>query len=151
MVQEELMGTRAAVNGWFKMDDAPPRLIGTQCLSCDSYYFPPQITSCHNPNCTTDAFKHVELSRRGRLWSYTNACYQPPPPFISPTETFQPFAIAAVELDREKMVILGQVTHSVEVEQLHVGMEMELIVETLFEDDDGPVVVYKWAPIPEKP
>ena len=40
------------------------------------------------------------LSRRGRLWSYTENRYAPPPPYPA-GESFEPFAVAAVTLDRE--------------------------------------------------
>jgi uncharacterized OB-fold protein len=87
----------------------------------------------------------VELSRRGRLWSFTNNCYAPPAPYVSP-EPFEPYAIAAVELEREKMVVLGQVVPGVALETLSAGMEMELALGTLFEDAEKEVLVWKWRP-----
>ena len=39
------------------------------------------------------------LSRRGTIWSYTDARYQPPPPYVPPPGDYEPFALAAVELD----------------------------------------------------
>ena len=30
----------------------------------------------------------VELSRRGRVWSYTDARYQPPPPYVPATDPY---------------------------------------------------------------
>ena len=50
----------------------------------------------------------MELSRRGTVWSYTDAQYQPPPPYIPRSDPYEPFALAAVELP-EGIVILGQV------------------------------------------
>ena len=80
----------------------------------------------------------MPLSRRGRLWSYTNNCYAPPPPFVA-ADPFEPYAVAAVELEKERMVVLGQVEAGVGVEQLEVGMEMELALGTLFEDAEREV------------
>ena len=53
---------------------------------------------CRNPACSGEEFESVELSRRGSVWSYTDAQYQPPPPYVSRTDPYEPFALAAVEL-----------------------------------------------------
>jgi hypothetical protein len=45
------------------------------------------------------------------------------------------------------MVVLGQVVAGVGVDDLHTGMEMELTLETLFVDDEGEQVVWKWRPV----
>ena len=136
-----------AIEGWFTMD-ASPHLIGTQCEGCGTYFFPKQSHYCKNPNCDSTEFSEVELSRTGKLWSYTNACYKPPEPFVAP-EPFEPYAIAAVELEEEQMVILGQVAEGVGVEELKVGMAMELVLEPLHETDDDIKVTWKWRPIAE--
>ena len=134
-----------AIEGWFQ--DAPnPALIGTQCTSCQSIFFPPERTFCRNPACLNDEFQDRPLSTTGKLWSYTTNNYQPPAPYVSPKEDYEPFAVAAVELEEEKMIVLGQVPERVALEQLEAGMEMELVVDTLFEDDDNEYVVWKWAP-----
>jgi uncharacterized OB-fold protein len=62
-------------------------------------------------------------------------------------DPFEPYAIAAVELEEEKMVVLGQVVPGVGVDQLEAGMEMELVVDTLHEDDDREYTVWKWRPV----
>jgi uncharacterized OB-fold protein len=87
----------------------------------------------------------VELSRRGRVWSFTNNCYAPPEPYVSP-DPFEPYAIAAVELELEKMVVLGQVADGIQVEQLEAGLEVELVLDTLYEDEDNEYLVWKWRP-----
>ncbi len=134
-----------AIEGWFQ--DAPtPALIGTQCTSCQSIFFPPERTFCRNPGCVNDQFNDRPLSTTGKLWSYTTNNYQPPAPYVSPKEDYEPFAVAAVELEEEKMIVLGQVPDQVSIEQLEAGMEMELVVDTLFEDDDNEYVVWKWRP-----
>ena len=92
------------------------------------------------------ATEPVRLSTRGTLWSYTSAGYQPPAPYIAPPGGFEPFAIAAVELAEEGLVVLGQVPSDVGMADLKVGMEMELVIDTLFVDDDGERVVWKWPP-----
>ena len=88
----------------------------------------------------------MELSRTGHVWSYTNACYQPPAPYVA-ADPFKPYAIAAVQLEKEQMTVLGQVIEGVGVEDLKVGMPMELVLETLHETDDDIKVTWKWRPI----
>lgn len=135
----------AALEGWHTMEPQP-HLIGTQCEACGTYFFPKQSDYCRNPNCDSTDFREVELSRTGRIWSYTNACYKPPAPFVA-QEPFVPYAIAAVELEKEKMVVLGQVIEGLTVEDLKVGMRMELVLETLHETDEDIKVTWKWQPL----
>ncbi|CAA0090391.1 Uncharacterised protein [Zhongshania aliphaticivorans] len=136
---------QAAIEGWFTLDKAAPHLIGACCVECGTYYFPKTLSYCKNPGCDSTEFKEVALSRHGKIWSYTNACYKPPEPFVA-EEPFQPYAIAAVELEKEKMIILGQVVKGVGVEQLQVGQDAELVLETLHEDDHAINVTWKWQP-----
>ncbi|MGJ8685982.1 MAG: Zn-ribbon domain-containing OB-fold protein [Spongiibacteraceae bacterium] len=137
---------QAAIEGWFTIDKSPAHLIGACCESCGSYYFPKTLNYCRNPACDGSTFKDVELSRTGKIWSYTDACYKPPEPYVA-KEDYQPFAIAAVELDKEKMIVLGQVIEGVSVEDLKVGQEVELVLETLHEDDEAEKVIWKWKPL----
>ncbi len=137
-----------AIEGWFTLED-PPQLIGSRCRVCGSYFFPRLSGFCRNPACESGEFEEVRLSRTGRIWSYTNACYQPPPPYVSP-QPFVPFAIAAVELAEERMIVLGQMAAGVEVAQLRVGMPVELILESLYSDADGEHLVWKWRPLGER-
>jgi uncharacterized OB-fold protein len=136
-----------AVEGWFTLDRETPHLLGTKCGQCGTSFFPREEQRCRNPQCGSTDLDEVELSRTGTIWSYTNAGYQPPEPFVA-ADPFEPFAIAAVHLVEEDMVVLGQVITGVGVEELTTGMEMELVLETLFIDDDGTEqIVWKWAPV----
>ena len=135
-----------AVEGWFETDAAGPHLVGGQCEKCGTFSFPRETLYCKNPACDSTAMRPVPLSRRGRIWSYTNACYQPPAPYVA-ADPYVPFAIAAVELEREGMVVMGQLAEGVRVEDVRVGQEVELILETLFEDDRQRHLVWKWKPL----
>ena len=134
------------LEGWFTLDEHQPHLLGSRCLSCGTYYFPKQHGFCRHPDCAGERFDEVELSRTGKLWSYTNAAYQPPPPYIA-ADPFTPFAIAAVELQHERMIVLGQVISGVDVAELQVGQDMELVLEVLSETDDAQQLVWKWKPV----
>lgn len=134
-----------AIDGWYTLDPEAPHLIGARCRHCGTYYFPKMVSFCRNPACDSDSFEEVELSRTGKVWSYTNACYQPPAPYVA-ADPFQPFAIAAVELDTEKMIVTGQVAQGVGVDDLKVGMAVELVLEPLCVEDGTEKLVWKWKP-----
>jgi uncharacterized OB-fold protein len=136
--------TVPAVEGWFELSEHP-RLLGTRCKRCKTYFFPKETTFCRNPVCDSSDFEEIALSPTGKLWSFTNNCYAPPAPYVAP-DPFVPYVVAAVELDTEKMVVLGQVVPGVKIEDLHAGMKMELALDTLFEDADKRYVVWKWRP-----
>jgi uncharacterized OB-fold protein len=128
------------------MDDNDPRLLGTRCTTCGTYFFPRESSFCRNPTCDGTAFDEVPLSRRGRVWSWTTNHYPPPAPYMA-AEPFEPFTIAAVELADEHMVILGQVEAGADPASLRMGEVMELTLSTLFSDDDHEYVVWKWRPV----
>ncbi len=135
-----------AVEGWFTLDAESPSLLGTRCQACGTYFFPKEVFFCRNPSCASSELVEVKLSQRGRLWSYTNNCYAPPHPYVA-SEPFEPYAVAAVELENERMVVLGQVAPGVAVESLEVGMEMELTLGTLYENAEREAVIWKWKPV----
>ncbi len=142
-----------AIDGWMQSpvlekesDRDDFALLGTRCADCGTYFFPAETVFCRNPRCAGSEFEEVPLSTRGKLWSFTNNCYPPPDPYVS-ADPFVPYAIAAVELEREKMVILGQVSPDVGVEDLKAGMEMEIVRGTLFEDEEGERVIWNWRPV----
>jgi uncharacterized OB-fold protein len=134
-----------AVEGWFTLDDAAPALLGSRCKACGTYFFPRESAFCRNPRCAGDAFEEVPLSTRGKLWSFTDNRYPPPKPYMA-SDPFEPYAVAAVELEREKMVVLGQVARGVGTDQLEAGLEMELVLDTLYEDDANEYLIWKWRP-----
>jgi uncharacterized protein len=135
-----------AVEGWFTIDPTAPALLGTRCTTCGTYFFPRESRFCRNPACDGTELEEVPLSRRGKVWSFTDNRYQPPAPYMSP-DPFQPYAIAAVELAQEKMVVLGQLAGGASVDDVRVGQEVELVLETLYEDDENAYVVWKWQPV----
>jgi uncharacterized OB-fold protein len=136
---------RPAVEGWFTVGD-DPALLGSRCGSCGTFAFPAEARFCRNPDCDGEEFETVELSRRGTIWSYTDARYQPPPPYVA-ADPYVPFCLAAVELAAEKLVVMGQLVAGVTVDELTVGDEVELVVDTLYSEGDDDVLVWKWQPV----
>ncbi len=134
-----------AIEGWFTMDDEP-QLLGLRDPDSGSYFFPKDVAISRAPGFASAKLEEAPLSRRGVLWSYTTNHYQPPPPFESP-DPFVPYTVVAVELQHERMVVLGQLAPGVDPASLELGREMELVLDTLSEDDENEYIVWKWKPI----
>jgi uncharacterized OB-fold protein len=145
------MTATPAIDGWFTTGP-DPALLGTRCTACGTVFFPRLASQgqgfCRNPACDGEDFEEAELSRRGTIWSYTDAQYQPPPPYIPSTDPYVPFALTAVELP-EGLVVLGQVAEGYGVSDLRVGAEAELVVETLYTDETGERTIWRWKPVTE--
>ena len=135
-----------AIDGWFTLDDTAPALLGSKCTSCGTFAFPKETFFCRNPECQGTEFAETELSRTGKVWSFTDAGYQPPKPYVA-ADPYVPFCIAAVELSAEKMVVMGQVVPGVTVDDLQVGTDVTLVLDTLYEDDEHEYLVWKWQPV----
>ncbi|MBK5287963.1 MAG: OB-fold domain-containing protein [Acidimicrobiia bacterium] len=127
------------------MDDAPA-LLGSRGVETGSYFFPKNLAFSRNPISPTEDLEEVELSRRGRVWSWTTNHYQPPPPYMA-ADPFVPYTVVAVELPTEQMVVLGPLVPDADPSTLAVGTEVELTLGTLYEDDDHEYVVWQWKPV----
>lgn len=134
-----------AIEGWFTME-GEPRLLGLRDARSGTYFFPKDVAVSRAPGFADAPLEEVPLSRRGRLWSYTTNHYKAPEPYVSP-DPFVPYTVAAVELQEERMVVLGQLAPDVDPTALEAGMEMEIVLDTLYEDDQSEYLVWKWKPV----
>ncbi|MEU0970868.1 zinc ribbon domain-containing protein [Streptomyces sp. NPDC005917] len=75
-----------AVECWFTGEGGGFRLLGTRCAACASVFFPREDVHCRNPGCAGGDLGEVPLSRRGRIWSYTDSGYRPPSPLCAEGE-----------------------------------------------------------------
>ncbi|MER6386407.1 zinc ribbon domain-containing protein [Streptomyces sp. NPDC001250] len=136
-----------AVASWFSGDGNGFRLLGTRCSSCATVFFPREDDHCRNPYCAGGSLEEVPLSRRGRIWSYTDSRYRPPSPYVSnPELPWEPYALIAVELPDERIVVLGQAAPGVTVADLTVGMEVEVVPGALHEDAETTWTTWHWRP-----
>lgn len=119
-----------------------PFLVGGKCESCQAVFFPNQAIC---PRCTgQQIIESPPLSRRGKLYSYTTV-YQKPPDYSGDV----PYVIGRVQLP-EGVFILSQIKAA--AGDLHVGMEMELVAEPIFSDQNGNEQLgYKFQPADSKP
>ncbi|WP_405849291.1 Zn-ribbon domain-containing OB-fold protein [Streptomyces sp. NBC_01518] len=135
------------VTDWFTGDGDDFRLLGTRCSACASVFFPREDCRCRNPACGGGELAEVPLSRRGRVWSYTDSRYRPPSPYVSDPELpWEPYALIAVELEAERIVVLGQAVPGITVSDLTVGMEVEVVPGVLGEDAETTWTTWHWRP-----
>lgn len=138
-----------AVEGLFTEVDGVARLIGAKVPDRESYFFPAHLSGMAggDPGAIGAELEECLLSNKGTVWSYTTSSYTPPPPFVANTEPYEPITIAAVKLEREQMVVLGQCPQGITPDDLEIGMEMELTIDVLHEDDEHAYTVWKWRPV----
>lgn len=113
--------------------DEKPQLIGIQCRSCGEIAFP--ITKgCRN--CQSMDVKEIMLKRKGKIYTFSTICVPPPPPYYKGPV---PFSIGWVELPDQCRVITPLV--GAENEAYRIGMEVELLIHKIDEDDAGNEVM----------
>ena len=141
---------RPVVAGWFTQDggDEDFRLLVTRCTACSSVFFPREDSFCRNPACGGGELVEVPLSKRGRVWSYTDGRYRPPAPYVSdPAVEWEPYTLLAVELEAERMVVLGQDAPGVPVAYIARGMDVELVMGVLNSVRDPSWTTWHWRPV----
>lgn len=117
------------------------RLRGCRCCSCEEVFLGSR-PACEN--CQSEELEDLVLSNRGKLYSYTVIRHRPPGEYKGP-EPFVPFAIGLVELP-EGVRILSPLT-GCELEALQIDMDLELVVEKHYQDEDGnDVITYRFRP-----
>ncbi|MCB5182956.1 zinc ribbon domain-containing protein [Streptomyces sp. SMC 277] len=143
---------KPVVHGWFTQTTGSAaegfRLLGTKCGGCGAVFFPREDAFCRNPGCAGGDLTEVPLSPRGRVWSYTDGRYRPPAPYVSdPEAPWEPYTLVAVELEAERMVVLGQAAPGIGAADLAVGMEMEVVPGVLNEDAGTTWTTWHFRPV----
>lgn len=88
------------------------------------------------------------LKRRGALWSFTSQNFRPPSPYDGndTAETFQPYLVGYVELEGE-LIVEGRLTDCT-IDQLDLGLPMELrLIPYTTRPDGTEVLTYAFAPV----
>ena len=116
------------------------RLRGSKCRSCGEAFLGRRL-GCER--CGSEDMEEIPLSRRGKLYTYTVIANHPAGDYKGPNP-FVPFGIGLVELP-EGCRIVSPLTIN---ENIKIGMELELVIDKLFEDADGnEVMAYKFKPV----
>lgn len=118
-----------------------PRLIGSRCLECGELLFPRKDNGMCS-YCQSDTLEDVEFSTRGTVYSCTVVTQRPPEYYKAEV----PYAIGFVELPEG--IRIETMFTGCDVDDVHVGMDVELVIEKLHEDETGnEVVAYKFRPV----
>lgn len=116
-----------------------PQLLASRCSRCDEVTFPKQLRCA---NCSCDAVEEVAIGPRGKLWSFTNVNYPVPDGYKGPV----PYGVGMIEMP-EGVRLLAHLTCS-DPRELRVGMDMTLVLDPLFVDEEGSEVVgFKFQPV----
>ena len=117
----------------------PPRLLASRCPVCDEIFFP-RRGICQN--CQAEHLEPIELSSHGKIFSFTVIMQRPPSNYRGPV----PYAFGWVELPEG--VRVETLYTGCQLEDLRIGMDVELVVETLHHDDDGrEIICHKFKPV----
>lgn len=133
------MSNRKAISeGLFTWPSDNPALLGSRCQQCNIAEFPSK-SSC--PACGSEDVVIEELPRRGKLWTWTIQGFMPKSPYNSgeTVETFTPYGVGYIELPGAVCVESRLVENT--PEQLAIGMEMELVMESFRYDESGDEIV----------
>ncbi|MDP2727676.1 MAG: Zn-ribbon domain-containing OB-fold protein, partial [Dehalococcoidia bacterium] len=120
---------------WFTQTPQGLALVGSRCRSCGRTYFPRKRVC---PQCfQIDQMEDVALSRRGRLYTFTVAEAGPPGFNV-------PYAFGYVDLPEGVRVFSPlEGDH----DALAIGMELEMIMGQIREENGVAVISYKFKPI----
>lgn len=125
--------------GLFTWPEAPgdqAYLLANKCNSCGKVYFP-KVALC--PDCLKeDSLEELKLSRRGKLYTYT-VVRVPSPGFKVP------YAFGYIDLP-EGIRVCSQVS-TAEFDKLKLGMEMELVLGQVREEEGKAIIGYLFQPV----
>jgi uncharacterized OB-fold protein len=119
--------------------DARPRLLGSRCPACGEHFYPRRLVCA---KCLHEGCDDVVLSPTGTLWTWT---YVHVPLFAKKDARVDAYGVGQVDLPegpRIQAILVGG------PDDFRIGMELELDVETLHQDQDGnDVVIYRFRPV----
>jgi len=120
-------------------EDSPPYLKGWKCKQCGTIWFP-KFSPCPNPDCWSEDMEIVPLSRKGKIYSYTDM-------YIGQLElkAYMPMTVAYVDLP-EGIRVFAQLDG--EVGTFNCEDEVEVVAGPVRDNMDGkPITSYKFKKI----
>ena len=128
--------------GFFRIPDdpaEPPRLLGSRCPNCGEVFFPQRLVCAQ---CLYEGCDDVDLSTRGRLWTWT---YCHVPLFGRKDANVEGYGVGQVDLPegpRVQSILLGG------SDDFEIGMEVEIDLEVLRQDERGDdIAIYRFRPV----
>lgn len=114
-----------------------PYLIGSRCSRCGLVVFPKR-TIC--PVCEIEEpMRKVPLSRKGKLASFT--CCRVPSEGMT-----APYLMGTIDLP-EGPRLISLLTGEQDMDKLKMGMDVELVIEKIAEEEGADLIGYKFRPV----
>lgn len=118
-----------------------PHLIASKCQTCGEVVFPKQDVC---PNCCNEMIGELLIGPKGNLYSFTNINFPGPESYGYRGPV--PYGVGLIELPEGVRVIAPLSEH--DPEKLSRGMSMKLVIELLFNDDEGNEVIgFRFKPM----
>jgi uncharacterized OB-fold protein len=111
------------------------KLIGFKCKSCGCI-LPPLTVTC--PCCYSSNLEIMPLSGKGRLYSYTVN-------YMDSRSLKAPFPSGLVELNEGFRIY--SILKEKQGKPFDMNMELELVIEKLWDKDNDAVIGYKFQPV----
>ena len=123
-------GVRPLKEGLYEISGSRPQdvhLIGSRCGDCGCVFFPTREICL---NCGKRGLEKGALSTRGKLDTFTIVWQVPPGALVK-----APYAIGRIVLPEG--VYVGSLLGGCDMDDLKTGMDMEIGLEDLSEDEEG--------------
>ncbi len=118
--------------------EEPPRLLATRCNACSEVFFPRRLVCA---KCLSQDVSETEVGPRGTLYTWTFVHF---PMFGSSNPNMTRYGVGQVDLPEGPRV---QGVLSGKRDEFRIGMEMELELETLRENQAGDeIVIFRFRP-----
>jgi uncharacterized protein len=112
------------------------KLIGNKCKSCGQIFFPKAETICLN--CCHEELEDIQLGPKGKLYSYTTS--------YVPAQHYKPPYMIGYVILNGNVRVFSQLME-IKDKPFEVDMEMELVIDKLWEEDGKEVIGYKFKPV----
>ena len=118
------------------------QLIGSKCSSCEELFFPKKnknwCTYCHKRT-----LEDILLSRKGKIATFSVVMQQPAGGFYHGEV---PYSYGCIDL--EDGIRIKSLISSDNYDSLKAGMNVELVIEKLWDDKDGnEISTFKFKPV----
>jgi len=129
-----MTSTRPFKEGLFEKVSGKWALVGCRCRQCEIAIFPRRELCL---NCLSQDMENIYLSRKGKLYSFTIV--------HMPSEHFEPpYSIGWIDLP-EGVRVFSPI-RCLDEKELEIGMDMELNVEKLWDEQEKEVTGYVFRP-----
>jgi len=121
--------------GLFIEESNKAYLIGNKCESCGRIFYPSR-PFCFD--CSGTKMQKAKFGNKGKLYSFT-ICHMPSLHFEAP------YTVGWIDVD-EGIRIFAPIKIS-ENQSVEVGMDMELVIDELWQEEDKSVAGYRFRPV----